>query len=161
MDATEMSGGVRVGRAAALEGRPLGDTAVAVSLLGLGGNRLLTKRDGRREAVRLVGRALDLGVTFFDTARLYTSSEIFLGEGLEGRRDEIFLASKTHARDRRGGLDAQLHETLRRLRTGRLDLWQLHDVQDRRGSAQDLRRRRRGGGPGRGQGKRGLYATWA
>ncbi len=127
MDATETSGGVRARRAAALEGRPLGDTAVAVSLLGLGGNRLLTKRDGRREAVRLVGRALDLGVTFFDTARLYASSEIFLGEGLEGRRDGIFLASKTHARGREAAR-AQLHETLRRLRTDRLDLWQLHDV---------------------------------
>ncbi len=112
---------------AALEKRPLGNTGVSVSLLGLGGNRLLTKPDGGGEAVRLVKRALDLGVGFFDTARLYPNSEIFLGEGLEGRRDEIFLASKTHARDRRAAW-AQLHETLRRLRTDHLDLWQLHDV---------------------------------
>ena len=93
-----------------------------MSLVGLGGNRLLTKRDGRDEAVRLVGRALDLGVGFFDRARLYPNSEVHLGEGLAGRRDEIFLASKTHARDRATAW-AQLRETLRRLRTGHLDLW--------------------------------------
>ncbi len=113
--------------ATALEERHLGDTGVSVGLLGLGGNRLLTERDGRDEAVRLVRRALDLGVTFFDTARLYPNSEIHLGKGLEGRRDEIFLASKTHARGRAMAW-AHLRETLRRLRTDHLDLWQLHDV---------------------------------
>lgn len=113
--------------ATALEQRHLGDTGVSVWLLGLGGNRLLTERDGRHEAVRMVRRALDLGVTFFDTARLYANSEVHLGEGLEGRRDEVFLASKTHARGRAMAW-AHLRETLRRLRTDYLDLWQLHDV---------------------------------
>ena len=113
--------------ATALEQRHLGDTGVPVGLLGLGGNRLLTERDGRDEAVHMVRRALDLGVTFFDTARLYPNSEVHLGEGLEGRRDGIFLASKTHARGRAMAW-AHLRETLRRLRTDHLDLWQLHDV---------------------------------
>lgn len=113
--------------ATALEKRNLGDTGASVALLGLGGNRLLTKRNGGDQAVRMVGRALDLGVTFFDTARLYPNSEVHLGKGLEGRRDEIFLASKTHARGRATAW-AHLRETLRRLRTGHLDLWQLHDV---------------------------------
>lgn len=112
---------------AALEERHLGGTGVPVSLLGLGGNRLLTRPDGRDEAVRMVRRALDLGVTFFDTARLYPNSEVHLGEGLEGCREGIFLASKTHARGRAMAW-AHLRETLRRLRTDRLDLWQLHDV---------------------------------
>ena len=112
---------------AALEQRRLGDTGVPVGLLGLGGNRLLTRPDGRDDAVKVVRRALDLGVTFFDTARLYPNSEVHLGEGLLGRRDEIFLASKTHARGRAMAW-AHLRETLRRLRTDRLDLWQLHDV---------------------------------
>ena len=113
--------------ATTLEERKLGGTGASVSLLGLGGNRLLSDRDGRKEAVRMVGRALDLGVTFFDTARLYPNSEVHLGKGLEGRRDEIFLASKTHARGRAMAW-AHLRETLRRLRTDHLDLWQLHDV---------------------------------
>lgn len=112
---------------AALEERHLGGTGVPVSLLGLGGNRLLTRPDGRDEAVRMVRRALDLGVTFFDTARLYPNGEVHLGEGLEGCRDGVFLASKTHARGRAMAW-AHLRETLRRLRTDRLDLWQLHDV---------------------------------
>lgn len=110
-----------------LEKRNLGDTGASVGLLGLGGNRLLTKPDKEDEAVRMVGRALDLGVTFFDTARLYPNSEVHLGKGLEGRRDEVFLASKTHARGRAMAW-AHLRETLRRLRTDHLDLWQLHDV---------------------------------
>ena len=112
---------------AALERRPLGNSGASVSLLGLGGNRLLTRPDAGDEAVRLVERALDLGVGFFDTARLYPNSESHLGKGLEGRRHEVFLASKTHARDGTTAW-AQLRETLRRLRTGHLDLWQLHDV---------------------------------
>ncbi|MDE2793653.1 MAG: aldo/keto reductase, partial [Gemmatimonadota bacterium] len=81
--------------ATTLEKRNLGYTGASVGLLGLGGNRLLTKPDRRCDAVRMVRRALDLGVTFFDTARLYPNSEAHLGEGLEGRRDGIFLASKT------------------------------------------------------------------
>ncbi len=113
--------------ATTLEKRNLGDTGASVGLLGLGGNRVLTKRDRRDEAVRVVRRALDLGVTFFDTARLYPNSEVHLGEGLEGHRDEVFLASKTHVRGRAMAW-AHLRETLRRLRTDHLDLWQLHDV---------------------------------
>ena len=113
--------------ATALEKRNLGDTGASVGLLGLGGNRVLTKRDRKDEAVQVVRRALDLGVTFFDTARLYPNSEVHLGEGLEGHRDEVFLASKTHARGRAMAW-AHLRETLRRLRTDHLDLWQLHDV---------------------------------
>ena len=107
--------------------RPLGKTGVSVSPLGLGGNRLLTWPDGRDESARLVERALDLGVAFFDTARLYPKSEVRLGQALGERREEVFLASKTHARDRATAL-AHLGETLRRLKTDHLDLWQLHDV---------------------------------
>ena len=110
-----------------LEQRSLGSTGRSVSLVGLGGNRLLTKEGERDESRRLVERALDLGVSFFDTARLYRNSEVYLGEALRGRRHEVFLASKAHARDRKGA-SAQLAETLRRLRTDYLDLWQLHDL---------------------------------
>jgi aryl-alcohol dehydrogenase-like predicted oxidoreductase len=74
-----------------------------------------------------VSRALDLGVTYFDTARLYPESEVYLGQSLGPRRQRTFLATKTHARDKAGAL-AHLDESLLRLRTDYVDLWQLHDV---------------------------------
>ena len=110
-----------------LEVRRLGNTHRQASLLGLGGNRLLAAPHRFEEASRLIGRALDLGVTYFDTARLYPESEVYLGKALGPRRQQVFLATKTHARDAVGAT-AQLQESLARLRTDYVDLWQLHDL---------------------------------
>jgi predicted aldo/keto reductase-like oxidoreductase len=98
-----------------------------VTILGLGGEGVLRTSGYEKEAYRLINRALDLGVTYCESARAYSGSESYYGLALKERREEIFLASKSHARDKKGAL-AHLHETLRNMKTDRLDLWQVHDV---------------------------------
>jgi predicted aldo/keto reductase-like oxidoreductase len=77
--------------------------------------------------VQVIHRALDNGVNYCDTAPAYAGSLDYYGAALDGRRQEVFLASKTHERTRDGSLRL-LDETLQRLRTDHLDLWQLHDL---------------------------------
>jgi uncharacterized protein len=109
--------------------RPLGRTGAEVSILALGGSHLGDVRDAGL-ATRLVHEAIDGGLNFFDCAWEYHGgrSETLLGDALRGRRSEVFLMTKvcTHGRDMRVGL-SQLHESLRRLRTDHLDLWQIHE----------------------------------
>jgi uncharacterized protein len=110
--------------------RALGKTGEQVSIIGLGGYHLGTV--GSREfAVRLVQEAVDLGVTFFDNAWEYNDhrSEEWMGLGLQGRRDRVFLMTKvcTHGRDKKVAMQ-QLEESLHRLGTDHLDLWQIHEV---------------------------------
>jgi aryl-alcohol dehydrogenase-like predicted oxidoreductase len=111
--------------------RKLGKTGVEVTHLGLGGEGVLRTFGYDREAYALINRALDLGITYCESARAYSGSESYYGQALGERRKEIFLTSKSHARDREGAL-AHLHETLSSMRTDYLDLWQLHDVRSRR-----------------------------
>lgn len=103
----------------------LGDTGLTVSEVGFGGIPLT--RVGQDEAVRLVRRALELGFNFFDTARMYGDSEAKLGAALEGRRDQVVLASKTIKRQA-GEAAAELAASLENLRTGHLELYQLHNL---------------------------------
>jgi aryl-alcohol dehydrogenase-like predicted oxidoreductase len=110
--------------------RPFGNTGEQVSILGLGGWHLgVPKTD--RDAVRLVHEAIDSGVTFMDNAWDYNDgvSEERMGKALHGRRDHVFLMTKlcTHGRDGRTAM-RQLEESLRRLGTDHLDLWQIHEV---------------------------------
>jgi predicted aldo/keto reductase-like oxidoreductase len=107
--------------------RRLGKTGLNVTILGLGGEGVLRTFGNEKDAYRLINRALDLGVTYCESARAYSGSESYYGLALKERREEIFLASKSHARGKKGAL-AQLHETLRNMKTERLDLWQIHDV---------------------------------
>jgi uncharacterized protein len=110
--------------------RPLGKTGAQVSIIGLGGYHLGTVQS-RELAVRLVQEAVDAGVTFFDNAWEYNDhrSEEWMGLGLQGRRDKVFLMSKvcTHGRDKQVAMQ-QLEESLKRLGTDHLDLWQIHEV---------------------------------
>ena len=110
--------------------KPLGKTGERVSIIGVGGYHLGTMR-GRDDAVRLVQEAVDAGVTFFDNAWEYNDhrSEEWMGLALQGRRDKVFLMTKvcTHGRGKTVAMQ-QLEESLRRLRTDRLDLWQIHEV---------------------------------
>lgn len=110
--------------------RPLGRTGEQVTLFGLGGEGVLRTHGRTREAVKVIQRALELGVNYFDSAPAYAGCLDYLGEGLGDRREDIFLASKTHDRTRDGSLRL-LDDTLGRLRTDRLDLWQLHDLRTR------------------------------
>ena len=82
-----------------LEVRRLGNTHRQASLLGLGGNRLLATPDRFEEACQLIGRALDLGVSYFDTARLYPESEVYLGQARERQDPFPRLPSVSYACD--------------------------------------------------------------
>jgi predicted aldo/keto reductase-like oxidoreductase len=109
--------------------RPLGTTGETVSALGLGGYHLGLVSN-QREAIRLVHHAIDAGVTFLDNAWEYNEgrSEEVMGRALAGRRDRVFLMTKvcTHGRDKREAM-RQLEQSLRRLKTDYLDLWQVHE----------------------------------
>jgi len=129
-----MDGGVSPA-SALIPRRPLGKTGREVTIFGLGGEGVLRTHGRASEAVRVIHRALDRGVTYCDTAPAYASSLDYYGAALGERRDEVFLASKTHDRTRDGSLRL-LDESLERLRTDRLDLWQLHDLR----TQDDLRR---------------------
>jgi aryl-alcohol dehydrogenase-like predicted oxidoreductase len=110
--------------------RQLGRTGVEVSALALGGYHLgLVKT--YEEAERIVHEAIDSGVTFLDNAWEYNDgrSEAWMGRALVGRRDKVFLMTKvcTHGRGKDVAIE-QLEESLARLRTDHLDLWQVHEV---------------------------------
>jgi uncharacterized protein len=110
--------------------RPLGKTGVEVSALGVGGYHLGSAKD-QPEANDIVARALDSGVTFFDNAWDYHdgASEERLGIALRGKRDRAFVMTKvcTHGRDKDVAMQ-MLEQSLRRLQTDHLDLWQIHEV---------------------------------
>jgi len=107
--------------------RVLGKTGVKVTSFGLGGEGILRTYGRMKEAAAVIHKALDLGVTYFDTAPAYSQSQDYYGEALGARRKDIFLASKNHDRTRDGSLRL-LEESLKKLRTDHLDLWQLHDL---------------------------------
>ncbi|MCG3164091.1 MAG: hypothetical protein JMDDDDMK_05563 [Acidobacteria bacterium] len=110
--------------------RPLGRTGVDVTAICFGGYHLGLVEDDN-EAIHLARQAIDAGITFLDNAWEYHDgrSEELMGRAIEGRRDEVFLMTKvcTHGRDRRVAM-RQLEDSLRRLRTDYLDLWQVHEV---------------------------------
>ena len=109
--------------------RPFGRYAETVSVLGIGGYHL-GSMGNQREAIRIVHAAIDAGITFMDNAWEYHDgeSEEIMGKALVGRRDGVFLMSKvcTHGRDRQVAM-RQLTQSLRRLKTDHLDLWQIHE----------------------------------
>jgi aryl-alcohol dehydrogenase-like predicted oxidoreductase len=111
--------------------RALGRTGVDLPVLGLGGYHLDLIKSAR-QAERIVQEAVDEGITFLDNAWEYHDgrSEEIMGRALAGgRRERVFLMTKvcTHGRDRATAM-RQLEQSLRRLRTDHLDLWQIHEV---------------------------------
>src|SRR4030042_517722 len=107
--------------------RPLGKTGEEISILGLGGEGILRTHDEEEKTVPLIRRALDLGITYFEAARAYASSESYYGMALQERRRDIFLSSKSHERTGAGALK-HLEVTLQNMKTDFLDLWMVHDV---------------------------------
>lgn len=107
--------------------RLLGRTGYEVTQFSLGGEGVLRTVGRTREAVAVIHRALDRGVNYCDSAPAYAGCLDYFGEALGERRKDVFLASKTHDRTRDGSRKL-LDQTLRRLRTDWLDLWQLHDL---------------------------------
>ncbi|OGW51970.1 MAG: aldo/keto reductase [Nitrospirae bacterium RBG_19FT_COMBO_58_9] len=110
--------------------RMLGKTGVQVSALCFGGAHW-GHMDSEAEAIRVLHEAFEAGVTFLDNAWEYNGgrSEDLMGKALQGRRQQAFLMTKvcSHGRDKRVALQ-QLDESLRRLKTDYLDLWQIHEV---------------------------------
>lgn len=121
----------RAPAAAEIPVRPLGSTGAVVSALGLGGHHL-GQVGSEREAIRLVHEAIEGGITFMDNAWDYHDgrSERVMGKALaKGYRERVFLMTKvcTHGRNARVAM-RMLEDSLRRLQTDYLDLWQVHEV---------------------------------
>src|SRR3954468_4423994 len=125
-----------------METRRLGE--LSVSVVGMGCNQLGTSCDEATTA-RIIGEALDSGVTYFDTADEYGgdyanhddhsgwgTSEVYLGRALRSRRDEAVIASKFGIHGPRGGggsakwVEQAVEESLGRLGTDHIDMYQLH-----------------------------------
>ncbi len=110
--------------------RPMGSTGLQVSILGVGGYHLGTA-SGQMEVNNIVSKALDHGINFFDNAWEYHKglSEERVGTALKGKRDRAIVMTKvcTHGRKKDIAMQ-QLEESLRRLQTDHLDVWQVHEV---------------------------------
>lgn len=102
----------------------------SVSIIGIGGSSLGDIGDDS-EAYRIVHEAIDAGITFMDNAWEYHDgmSEERMGRALRGKRDQVFLMTKvcSHGRGRATAMQ-MLEDSLRRLQTDHLDLWQIHEV---------------------------------
>ena len=111
--------------------RRLGHTDEQVSILCLGGAHLgrAAKDDGEAQAIKLAHAALDNGVFFWDNAWRYHDgyAEEFMGKALKGHRDRVFLMTKNSGRDEKVSRQC-LEDSLRRMRTDRIDLWQFHET---------------------------------
>jgi aryl-alcohol dehydrogenase-like predicted oxidoreductase len=119
-----------------MERRRLGRTDMDVSVLGFGGSEIGYERAGRRTVARLLDGALDAGLNVIDTAECYEDSESLIGAALGSRRNEIHLLTKCgHPRGygrgdwREASLLSSIERSLKRLRTDRLDLIQLHSCE--------------------------------
>jgi aryl-alcohol dehydrogenase-like predicted oxidoreductase len=109
--------------------RPLGRGGERVPIVGMGGYHI--GRPDEAEAIRILHEAIDEGMTFFDNSWDYHEggSETLMGKALSsgGRRDKVFLMTKVCARDYEGAKQ-HLEDSLRRLKTDHLDLWQFHEI---------------------------------
>src|SRR5262245_14322187 len=110
--------------------RQLGKTGVEVSMLCLGGWHIGAVED-KKEAIRIMHACLDEGISFFDNAWDYHNggSEEIMGEALaqDSKRNKVFLMTKNCERDYAGSMK-NLDDSLRRMKTDHLDLWQFHEM---------------------------------
>ena len=110
--------------------RPLGGTGLQVSALALGGYHLGSAKN-QQEVNDIVARAMDAGINFFDNAWEYHNghSEQVVGTALKGKRQQAIVMTKvcTHGRGKDIAMQ-QLEQSLRRLQTDYLDLWQIHEI---------------------------------
>jgi len=118
-----------VGRMSDMPVRPLGKIGYEAKIFSLGGQATLEEAGRDAEADAIINRAIDLGVNYIDTARVYGKgvSETYIGKVMKSRRKQVFLASKTRDRSYDGSMRS-LEESLKALQTDHLDLWQLHNV---------------------------------
>lgn len=105
--------------------RKLGKTGLDVSIIGMGCAQLGSS--STEYGVRIVQRALDLGVNYFDTARGYRDAEIKIGIALKGQRQRAYISTKTGAKTRDEAWQ-QINESLERLQTDYVDNCHLHGL---------------------------------
>ena len=123
--------------------RALGKTGRKVGIYSFGAQATTETPGKSEESFAIINRALDLGINYIDTAAAYGrstdtipradamgTSEKNVGQVLKTRRDEVFLASKTHDRTYDGSMRL-LEKSLKNLQTDHLDLWQVHNVKGR------------------------------
>ena len=105
-----------------------------ITRVGLGGEGILRTTGKDREAHAVIDEAVNQGITYYDCARVYMDSEVYYGtfwKDHQTERESIFHTSKSADRTRQGAL-AELQQTLDRLNTSYLDLWQIHDIRDQK-----------------------------
>ena len=102
----------------------LGRTELYVTKTAFGA--LPIQRISKDDAVRLVRRAMDGGINYFDTANAYTDSEEKLGTALRGVRQSVIISTKSAATEKKTAM-AHIEESLRRLQTDYIDLFQFHN----------------------------------
>ena len=113
---------------------PFSQCNTPITRVGLGGEGILRTQGMGPDAQAVIARAVDLGIGYYDSARVYQDSEVYYGEFWAKQpraREGIFHTSKSAQRSREGAL-AELQQSLARLNTDYLDLWQIHDVRDER-----------------------------
>ncbi len=110
--------------------RKLGKTGVEVTVLGLGTAPMGEGPPRLEDCVRVYSEAIDLGISYVDTARIYGKAEDALGEVLRPRRDKVFLATKCMVDDAAKAQES-FEESLRRMRVDHVDLLHLHSCGDR------------------------------
>ena len=108
-----------------MEKRPLGRTGESLSITGFGG--IVVTDEDPASAARIVAQAIDRGINYFDVAPSYGNAEERLGPALEPYRQSVFLACKTTKRGKAEAA-AELRQSLKRLRTDHVDLYQCHSV---------------------------------
>lgn len=109
--------------------RTLGKTNFQATIFGLGGEGILRTTGYFKDAEQVIKKAVEVGINYFDTAPAYQQSRDYLGKFLwkYAKRENIFLASKTHDRGYEGTM-MLVEDSLQRLKTNHLDLLQLHDI---------------------------------
>ncbi len=113
-----------------LQTRIFGSTHQKVTRTGLGGEGVLRTHGRNREAREVIQAAIAQGITYFDSARVYADSELYYGDIWKEEpelRAHVFQASKSPSRDKASAI-VDLRQSLERLQTDYLDLWQIHDV---------------------------------
>lgn len=120
--------------------RPFGNTGEMVGIYSLGAQATVEQVGMKDQAVEIVNRCIDLGINYIDTSAWYGmdgnnsqgdhlrgTSERHVGEVMKTRREEVFLATKTHDRSYDGAMK-HLESSLENLQTDTIDLWQIHNI---------------------------------
>lgn len=105
----------------------LGQTGLMVTRVGFGG--IPIQRLPESEAIKVIRKAIDLGINFIDTANAYTDSEVKIGKAIAGKRDTLVLATKSQAADFETCQD-HINKSLSQLGTDYVDIFQFHQVGD-------------------------------